>query len=154
MFHVWFRLKRPMTLGVRAMVVDGEGRLLLVRHTYTPGWHFPGGGVERGETAEAALAGELSEEAGLDMTGPPVLFGIYSNHHLFRNDHVIVYLVTDFAVTGQAREQEIAETGWFAPDALPPGVTAGTAARVAEWQGLRPRDAYWVPETLPERATR
>jgi hypothetical protein len=40
--QAWFRLRRPLTLGVRAAVFDGEGRIALVRHTYTPGWHLPG----------------------------------------------------------------------------------------------------------------
>ncbi|MEM9842987.1 MAG: NUDIX domain-containing protein, partial [Pseudomonadota bacterium] len=37
-----------MTLGVRAIVENAEGQVLLVRHTYTPGLYLPGGGVERG----------------------------------------------------------------------------------------------------------
>ena len=47
------RLWRGTTLGVRVIAFDGDG-LLLVRHTYVTGWHLPGGGVQAGETAEAA----------------------------------------------------------------------------------------------------
>ena len=49
------RLK-GLTLGVRAQVYDAAGRVLLIRHSYLPGWHFPGGGVEFGETAPEAMA--------------------------------------------------------------------------------------------------
>ena len=38
--HLYFRLRRGMTLGVRAAVLNEGGEVLLVRHTYTPGWHI------------------------------------------------------------------------------------------------------------------
>ena len=58
-----------MTLGVWAVVRSPNGEFLLVRHTYTPGWHFPGGGVELGQAVEAALADELTQETGLCVSG-------------------------------------------------------------------------------------
>lgn len=67
-----------MTLGVRAVVIDKSDSVLLVRHGYVAGWHFPGGGVEAGETCTQALARELEEEARVALTGPPVLHGLFS----------------------------------------------------------------------------
>jgi double-stranded uracil-DNA glycosylase len=56
----------PLRDAVRALVRDAEGRLLLVRFDFPDQsvWAFPGGGLERGESHEAAIARELREEAG------------------------------------------------------------------------------------------
>jgi len=80
-----------MTLGVRGVVENEVGEVLFVRHTYTKGWFLPGGGVERGETTDLALRRELEEEGGVRVTAAPELIGIYSNHRIFRNDHVLLY---------------------------------------------------------------
>ena len=60
MLHTYFLMCRGLILGVRAIVRSDDGKFLLVRHTYTPGWHFPGGGVEKGQTIEKALSNELA----------------------------------------------------------------------------------------------
>ena len=67
--HFSFLITRPMTLGVRAVVIDRDEEVLLVRHGYVSGWHFPGGGVEVGETCMEALARELKEEANVALEG-------------------------------------------------------------------------------------
>lgn len=131
-FHVYARTRRGLTLGVRGLVTDADGRVLLVRHTYVKGWHMPGGGVERGETAEAALARELVEEVGVRMTGPAALVSIHNAHANFPGDHILVFRVMGWEPCPATSRGEIAETGWFAPDALPEGTTRGTARRVAE----------------------
>jgi 8-oxo-dGTP pyrophosphatase MutT (NUDIX family) len=83
-----------MTLGVRGAVVDGEGRVLLLRHTYTPGWHMPGGGVERGETALLALQRELVEEAGVEAKAEDIrLVSVHANSGFFPNDHVLLFRI-------------------------------------------------------------
>src|SRR5208337_3494971 len=70
-------VSRPLTLGVRGVVIDEEERILLVRHTYVSGWHFPGGGVEVGETLLEALARELEEEVGVRLEKRPALHGLF-----------------------------------------------------------------------------
>lgn len=131
--HLYFRLSRGMTLGVRAAVLDGAGRVFLVRHTYTPGWHLPGGGVEVGETVLDALAKELREEACIRLTGQAALHGVFFNRAMSRRDHVAVFVVRDFTVERiKQPDREIAEALWFALDGLPDGTTAATRRRLAE----------------------
>ena len=140
----YWRMTRALTLGVRGIVVDGDGRLLLVRHTYTPGWHFPGGGVEFGETAETALRRELLEETGVSLTGPADLLGIYANFDLFPGDHVLAFAVRAWEHSRPlGPNREIAEACFFATDALPDGATAGTRRRISELVGQAPANAMW-----------
>jgi len=135
---------RPMTLGVRALVVDEKNRVLLVRHTYVPGYFFPGGGVEGGETMEEAMRRELVEETNVEAEGSLTLHGIYLNRAASKRDHVALYVVRDFRRIGpHVPDREIAEAGFFAIDALPPATTRATRARIAEaLMGARP-SAYW-----------
>ena len=94
--HFYWRLSRPVTLGVRAVVIDGQQRVFLVKHSYIDGWHLPGGGVETGETLPEALARELAEEGNIVMTAPPRLHGLFFNRRVSRRDHVAVFIVREF----------------------------------------------------------
>ena len=53
--------------AVRALLVDPDQRILLVRFEFPQGtrWALPGGGVDAGETFHQALRRELTEEVGL-----------------------------------------------------------------------------------------
>ncbi len=133
LLHRWFLLTRAMTMGVRAIVLDGEERVLLVEHTYTPGWHLPGGGVEIGETMLDALAKELREEAGVELTGPALLHGVFLNRAMAHRDHVVAFVVRDFAWAGPPQPtREIRAARFFAFDDLPADTTHATRARLAE----------------------
>ena len=70
-FRAWWRIRRAMTLGVRGIALDPAGHLLLVRHTYAPGWHLPGGGVESAETTINAIVREMAEEGGVSADSAP-----------------------------------------------------------------------------------
>jgi ADP-ribose pyrophosphatase YjhB (NUDIX family) len=122
----------PLRLGVRGVVLDGDGRVLLVRHTYVSGWYLPGGGVEAGETAAAALARELSEESGVELLGAPRLHGFFFNPKASRRDYVACYVVREFRVTPIGPNFEIVEARFFSTDALPEDTSPATRARLAE----------------------
>jgi 8-oxo-dGTP pyrophosphatase MutT (NUDIX family) len=142
--HLYWRFARGMTLGVRGVVLDNAGQVFLVRHTYTPGWHFPGGGVEVGETSLSALSRELAEEARVEITGAPILHGIFLNRAASRRDHVLTYLVRDFRVLERKRpDGEIAQAGFFPVDRLPDGTTRATRARLDEILSGRAPPPVW-----------
>jgi 8-oxo-dGTP pyrophosphatase MutT (NUDIX family) len=144
LLHLWWRFSRGMTLGVRGLVIDGEGRLLLVRHSYTPGWHMPGGGVEPGQSLADALADELRQEANILLEGRPAFLGFYFNEGISRRDHVGVFVVRAFRQTGpRLPDREILEARFFPRDALPEGATAGTLRRIAEALDGLPPAARW-----------
>jgi 8-oxo-dGTP pyrophosphatase MutT (NUDIX family) len=133
LFHLYWRFARGMTLGVRGVVLDGEGKVFLVKHSYVAGWHLPGGGVEVGETFIEALRRELVEEGRIELTGEPVLQGIFLNSHVSRRDHVAVYLVRHYSQDRLPEpNREIVACGFFAASALPPETTQGTRLRIAE----------------------
>jgi 8-oxo-dGTP pyrophosphatase MutT (NUDIX family) len=142
--HFYWRFARAMTLGVRALVIDGQGRVFLVKHSYVAGWHLPGGGVETGETLLEALDRELMEEVNIELTGPPLLHGVFFNGRVSRRDHVALYVVREFRqVSAPVRNREIVAHGFFPLDAMPHDTTAATRARIAEVFGGAPVAERW-----------
>lgn len=133
-----------MTLGVRAVVLDGKNRVFLVRHSYVSGWHLPGGGVETGETFLDSLTRELREEGRIELTGEPQLHGLYFNRKISRRDHVAVYVVREF-IQDRAPEpnREIVACGFFDAAELPEDTTRGTRLRLAEVLQNQPRMEDW-----------
>ena len=133
LLHFYWRWSRGATLGARAMVIDGSGRILLIKHSYVNGWHLPGGGVETGETMLSALTRELAEEANVKLTGQPRLHGLYFNKRASRRDHVALFVVREFIQDAPpVPNHEIIEHGFFALDALPGDVSRATRARITE----------------------
>jgi ADP-ribose pyrophosphatase YjhB (NUDIX family) len=141
--QLYSALRRGLTLGVRGLVTDAEGRVLLVEHTYLRGWYLPGGGVERRELAEEALCRELVEEAGVKVVGRPRLVSIHSNEKKHPGDHVLVYRVDAWTPCEATSRGEIHAVDWFAPDALPAKVTPATRRRIEEVLGGGEPDERW-----------
>jgi ADP-ribose pyrophosphatase YjhB (NUDIX family) len=143
-FHLYWRFARGMTLGVRGVVLDEAGRVFLIRHTYVAGWHLPGGGVEVGESFAEALRRELVEEGRIELAGQPVLHGLFLNSHVSPRDHVAVYVVRSYRQDRSPEpNREISESGFFAPEALPPDTTLGTRLRITEVLDGVPPIATW-----------
>ncbi|MCP8883935.1 NUDIX domain-containing protein [Devosia sp. XJ19-1] len=137
---LWHR----MTVGARVMVVDGD-KVLLIRHTYVPGWQFPGGGVGPGETFEEAGARETLEETGYRVIGPMELFGLYHNSSpVTDRDHVAFYVAKRFEFVSERKpDHEIAEVGWFDRHKLPDKVTPATSQRIDEYFDGQEKRTVW-----------
>ena len=143
-FHLYWRFARGMTLGVRAVVLDGDGRVFLVKHSYVSGWHLPGGGVEVGETFRDALRRELAEEGRIELAGESPLHGLFLNSHVSRRDHVAVYVVRQFRQDRLPEaNHEIVACGFFDAASLPEETTMGTRLRIAEVLEGRAPIATW-----------
>ena len=135
-------LRTPVAFGVSAIVPNEDGHILLVRQRYTPGWHLPGGGVDRGEPPAEAIIRELQEEVGLQSAAAPELLGLYTRAVGLATNVVALYRVTDVQIAFQPNA-EIAEILWADLEAPPSDATPATLRRFAELTGKAARQAYW-----------
>jgi ADP-ribose pyrophosphatase YjhB (NUDIX family) len=137
-------MRRGLTLGAQGAVIDRENHILLVRHSYRPGWFFPGGGVEWNETIETALARELEEEVGVSLTEAPELHGVFANFASFPGDHIALFVVRHWRRREDYyRKGEIAEARMFERQDLPEETDKGTRVRLAEIFDGAPINSLW-----------
>ena len=130
------RMRGARTLGVRGLVLDRDDRVALVLHTYLDGWYLPGGGVQRRESYDRALARELGEEIGLDVFRIERVLGVYHDTVTLKDDHVVAYVVRTDASAPPLKTAdpfEIQAVEWFALDSLPKDLSPATARRIAEF---------------------
>lgn len=133
-----------LTLGVRLVALDDAGRVFLVRHSYLPGLHLPGGAVDPGESCREAAVREAAEEGGLVIAGPPALFHVYMNPIGGRHDHIVLYVARGVRQDRAPRPSlEIIASGFHPADPLPPDTTPATRARLAEvLEGVTPTESW------------
>jgi len=109
----------PLIHVACAAVIDADGRVLLARrpdHVHQGGlWEFPGGKLEAGEDARAALARELAEEVGIDVQQARPLIRI---HHDYGDRCVLLDAWRVEAFDGVAHGREGQPVEWVAPEAL------------------------------------
>ena len=140
--RLYWRVVRPTTQGVRALVINNNQEVLLVSHKYGDGWLLPGGKVKKRESIENALKRELKEEIGLVIDNPPQYFGQYTNDYEYKRDKISVFIITSFSIKAH-RHFEIESWRFFDPGMLPEGVSPGTRRRIGEWLGTVPLNSQW-----------
>lgn len=136
-------LLRIRTRGVKVMVFNAAGDILLVRNSYgdTSAFVLPGGGIGRRETPEAAAAREVREETGLEVASLRLL-AVYGSRHEGKKDSIHLFRA---AADGKPEADcvEVEEAAFFPLDALPEGVSAATLRRLAELRGQAAASETW-----------
>lgn len=127
---VLWKITKPVTLGVRVIMIDGS-KILLVKHTYQDHWYLPGGGVEKGETFEQAIQREVKEEIGGNLIQHK-LFGVYNNFFEHKSDSIVIFYSDEFTLTGET-DKEIESYKFFELTDLPNNVSPGTKRRIQEY---------------------
>lgn len=137
------RLFRVRTRGVKVMLFNRRGELLLIRNAYGNRdlFVFPGGGMGRSEPADAAARREVREEVGLDVEE----LAFVSRHVSTREGkRDTIFLFTGFA-NGPPRIDavEVEEARFFPLDALPKRTSPAVLRRVAEYRAGSEPDGAW-----------
>lgn len=121
-----------ITPGSSVVVLDGSGRILLMRRGDTGDWGLPGGLMEPGESLEQTARREVFEEVGLRL-GELTLLGVFSGpelHYIYPNGDEIHNVTAAWTARLPARArprvdgQEAVCARFFAPSALPADVLA------------------------------
>lgn len=125
---VWF-VTRPTARGVHAVALTPTGKVILVRVTYARGWRLPGGGLKRGESAEAALLRELEEEIGLVAHGELRHVDDFEHRPDFRRGIASLFLLRGVRYRFEP-SLEIDAVAEFEPGALPADVSDFTRLQI------------------------
>jgi 8-oxo-dGTP pyrophosphatase MutT (NUDIX family) len=130
----------PTAMGVAGAVYDEQGRILLVKHRYNPGWRLPGGGTGRGEPPKDAVLRELAEEVGLSG-GAAEFFGLYVRKAGWATAVIALYRIQGARVNFRPN-LEISKICYADPQVPPEGCTPAARKRLKELAGAE-LSPYW-----------
>jgi 8-oxo-dGTP pyrophosphatase MutT (NUDIX family) len=124
----WF-LRRPRTFGAHALAFTPDGRIILVKLRYAPGWRLPGGGRSEREDPRDAVLRELREEIGMTGHGEVRLACELEEATDFKRDLASLLIVRDVVYTPRKWSWEVEEIVEASVDALP----GDLSPRMADW---------------------
>ncbi len=118
------------TVTVGAVIVDGSGQVLLLKHRFRPGsgWGIPGGFIEAGEQPEDALRRELREEVGLELENLKIL----KIRSFAKQNQIEIVFRSQAAGTAEPQSLEVKKACWFKPESLPEGLPSGQRLLIKE----------------------
>ena len=136
-------------LGAAAVILDPDGRVLLVRHTYGRlNWEIPGGVSEPGESVIETAVREVREEAGVEAVADQ-LTGIYYDAREDAHHFVFRCRLVDEAGGPVASSDEVSGCDYWPTDALPRPISDFMVRRIRV--SLQERLPALVPVTVRSR---
>lgn len=122
----WF-IRRPRTFGAHGVALTPQGKVVLVRLWYAPGWRLPGGGRGPDEPAVDAALRELQEEIGMTAHGEVLLACELEEAIDFKRDLSSLVIVRDVAYSPKRWSWEVERVDEFALHQLPREISPQTA---------------------------
>ncbi len=124
----WWMVRRPRTFGAHALALTPDGKVILVKLRYAPGWRLPGGGIREGEDPATAVVRELREEIGLKSHGRVRSACALEEITSFKRDLASMLIVEDVLYNPPRFSWEIEQVTEAPLDRLPAGLSPRTRA--------------------------
>ncbi len=123
---IWW-LSPKYLVGVAALVLDDQNRVLLLKHTYRGSrpWGLPGGGLKPGESLEECVERELMEETGLKVEAEHLLSAAAHYDRRLVDMIFSCRVLPGYDLSTFKPNAEVVEARFFARDELPQGMSWG-----------------------------
>lgn len=142
--NIYWRIFQPITIGVKVVVSNDDGEVLLVKQSYQSYWSLPGGGVESGESSRKAAIREVREETGIDIRDDQIsLFSVYFSKREHKSDHILLFVARVSNQRPTLASAEISEICWATPESWPSDISPATRRRLAEVDSGRSSSELW-----------
>lgn len=142
--RLYWRLLRPTTIGVRALLLTKDKKIYLILHNYSNKFYLPGGKVKKGESLEKAVKREIKEEIGDVEYQSLEVFSTYFNNFEFKCDYITVFVAfISNEIKTKSDFIEVDEARIFNLNKLPDNISPGTKRRILEYLGNKEKSFSW-----------